>query len=93
LQNQDLKAIVLEILGELTETEIIEDKIVEPINGIFNMMSCKSAIKFGDELTYDGMVALINDLEKNDNKYTCVHGRPCVIELSFDELEKKFKRR
>ncbi len=56
-------------------------------------MSCKSAIKFGDELSLAGMQSLINDLRKNSNKYTCVHGRPCVIELSFDELEKKFKRK
>ena len=72
---------------------LIEDHISEPIDKILKMMSCRSAIKFGDPLSNEGMEALIDDLEKLGNQYTCVHGRPCVIEFTFIELEKMFKRR
>lgn len=92
LVDSEIKEIILELVGEMTESIIINDKISEPINRIFNMMACRSAIKFGDVLTEEGMTALINDLEKLNNKYTCVHGRPCVLEFSFSELKKMFKR-
>jgi len=84
--------IILQIVGELTESITLDDKITEPVDKIFKMMACRSAIKFGDRLTTEGMEALINDLEKLDNQYTCVHGRPCVIEFTFNELNKLFKR-
>jgi DNA mismatch repair protein MutL len=83
---------ILQIVGELTESITLDDKITEPVDKIFKMMACRSAIKFGDRLTTEGMEALINDLEKLDNQYTCVHGRPCVIEFTFNELNKLFKR-
>jgi len=93
LVKSDVREMILEIIGELTEAVVVEDKIVQPIDNILKMMACKSAIKFGDALTKEGMEALINDLERLQNKYTCVHGRPTVIEFSFDELKKMFKRK
>ncbi|MBT7007296.1 DNA mismatch repair endonuclease MutL [Candidatus Falkowbacteria bacterium] len=95
LINSDIKEVVLEITGGFTEDFVADDTISEPLNKIFNMMSCRSAIKFGDELSEDGMRALINDIERvedNKAKYTCVHGRPCVIEHTFDDLRKMFHR-
>ena len=92
LAKQELKQIVLQLLDELTETVVVEDKINEPVDKIFKMMACKSAIKIGDELSFEGMESLINDLEKLDNQYTCVHGRPCVVEFKFQELNNMFKR-
>jgi len=93
LVKSDVREMILEIIGELTEAVVVEDKIVQPIDNILKMMACKSAIKFGDALTREGMESLINDLERLQNKYTCVHGRPAVIEFSFDELKKMFKRK
>ena len=95
LVNHDIKEVILEIVGDMTENLVLDDKISEPLNKIFNMMSCRSAIKFGDELSEEGMKALINDLEAmkdNKAKYTCVHGRPVAVEFSYDELGKMFKR-
>jgi len=95
LVNHDIKEVVLDIVGDLTEQLVVEDKISEPLIKIFNMMACRSAIKFGDELSDEGMRALIRDLEsleENRAKYTCVHGRPCVVEFDFDGLKKMFHR-
>ncbi len=91
--NSDIKQIILQILGELTEMAIVDDLPSGPVEEIFKMMACKSAIKFGDELSIEGMEALVADLEKLSNHYTCVHGRPCAIEFKFSELEKMFKRK
>jgi len=93
LVNQDLKKIVLEIISDLEMSPAQDEMMPQAVDRIFKMMACKSAIKFGDLLTPAGMEALIEDLEKLGSQYTCVHGRPCVFNLSWAELEKIFKRR
>lgn len=93
LSQENIKEVVLSALAELTETFTVDDSISEPVGAIFKMMACKSAIKFGDALSVQGMEALFRDLEKSGNEYTCVHGRPCVIEFGFEEIKKMFKRK
>lgn len=55
-------------------------------------LACRAAIKAGQKLTVKEMEALINQMKELQNPYTCPHGRPTVIQLSFDELNKRFKR-
>ena len=52
------------------------------------MLSCKMAIKANMNISISEMEALINDLRKCDNPYTCPHGRPTTIKFSKDELLK-----
>ena len=56
------------------------------------MLSCKMAIKANMNISMEEMEALINDLRKCKNPYTCPHGRPTTIFYSNYELEKMFKR-
>lgn len=63
------------------------------IEQMLHFMACRSAVKFGQRLTYDEQVQLIYDLEKTERKFTCPHGRPTMIELTFDELDKRFGRK
>lgn len=56
------------------------------------MLSCKMAIKANMNISMEEMEALINDLRKCGNPYTCPHGRPTTIFYSNYELEKMFKR-
>ncbi|MGM0379154.1 MAG: DNA mismatch repair endonuclease MutL [Bacillota bacterium] len=55
--------------------------------------SCKSAIKASDKLDFLEIKELINLLKKLNDPYTCPHGRPIIISITKDELEKKFKRK
>ena len=55
--------------------------------------SCKSAIKAGEPLREDEMRELVDQLFGTENPYTCPHGRPIVLRISMDELEKRFHRR
>ncbi|MBM4117370.1 DNA mismatch repair endonuclease MutL [bacterium] len=54
---------------------------------------CKSAIKAGEPLREEEMRELVDQLFGTANPYTCPHGRPIVIRISMDELEKRFHRR
>lgn len=56
------------------------------------MLSCKSAIKAGDELTYGEMDYLVKLLFNTTNFGTCPHGRPIIYLLRVDELARKFYR-
>lgn len=56
------------------------------------MLSCKMAIKANTNISMEEMEALVNDLRKCENPYTCPHGRPTTIFYSNYELEKLFKR-
>ncbi|MBN2171875.1 MAG: DNA mismatch repair endonuclease MutL [Candidatus Krumholzibacteriota bacterium] len=54
--------------------------------------ACKSAIKAGEPLREEEMRNLVDRLFGTENPYTCPHGRPIVIRISMDELEKRFQR-
>ncbi len=55
---------------------------------------CKRlAVKGGQTLTIEEQRALLNDLENCQSPRTCPHGRPTMIHLSVDVLERQFGRR
>ena len=55
-------------------------------------MSCKAAVKGNMHLSAEEAKALIDELLSLDNPYHCPHGRPTMIVLSKQEMERKFKR-
>lgn len=55
-------------------------------------MSCKAAVKANDNLTFVEARALIESMLQLEDPFTCPHGRPTIIEISKQELDKKFKR-
>ncbi len=64
----------------------IEAKIIARI--------CKRAsIKGGEVLSHDEQYALLRDLEKCQSPRTCPHGRPTMIHLSANLLERQFGRK
>lgn len=55
-------------------------------------MACKSAVKAHNNLSNTEMQALIDDLRYLDEPFNCPHGRPTIIKMTLNDLEKKFKR-
>jgi len=56
------------------------------------MAACKAAVKAGDMLSLSEIEKLVVDLALTKMPYTCPHGRPTMIFMSFKELQKKFGR-
>lgn len=55
---------------------------------------CKRlAVKAGQALTPEEQRSLLNDLEACQSPRTCPHGRPTMIHLTVDALERQFGRR
>ena len=53
---------------------------------------CRHAVKANDALQEGELKRLIDDLRDCKMPYTCPHGRPTIIEMTYSELEKKFGR-
>lgn len=53
---------------------------------------CRHAVKANDLLSGPELENLVKDLRQCAMPYTCPHGRPTLIEMSYRELEKKFGR-
>ena len=82
-----MEEIIREILYQLQhekERDIRESMIIS--------MSCKGAIKANQKLVLEDMYPLVQKLHEI-GEYTCPHGRPIIMQLPFEELEKWFKRK
>ena len=55
-------------------------------------MACKAAIKGNMRISLVEANDLFDELLSLDNPYNCPHGRPTIIKMSRQEIEKKFKR-
>jgi DNA mismatch repair protein MutL len=87
----DLDEILQGLLNDIEENSTENLSEVEDI--VINYAACRGAIKFGQPLTKDEMIALIHEMEKIEHKqYSCPHGRPSKVEITFHDLEKQFKR-
>ncbi len=54
--------------------------------------ACHAAVKAGDQLATDEMQAVVEGLERCDLGLTCPHGRPTMILLTRDLLDRQFGR-
>jgi DNA mismatch repair protein MutL len=82
-------------LGALVEDfEEDETPLQNEIEAKLAARVCKRmAVKAGQLLSNEEQRALLMDLESCDSPRTCPHGRPTMIHLSVDMLERQFGRR
>lgn len=86
-----------------TETSILQDILDEFKNNqlrvkldasdnIAKSFSCKAAIKAGEKLSETEMRSLVDQLFATAMPYVCPHGRPVLIKVSLQELDRRFFR-
>ncbi len=81
------------ILGEiLDEYKLKLGSEVDMQERIAKSVACRASIMSGDRLSYDEMNALVDQLFSCETPYFCPHGRPTMITISLDELDKRFER-
>jgi DNA mismatch repair protein MutL len=89
------------VLGRLQVKELVQTilglgekrKLSEIQEEIITRMACRAAVMAGDIVTIVQMEGILHDLGQTEHPFTCPHGRPTIIKTSFEELEKKFKRK
>jgi DNA mismatch repair protein MutL len=65
----------------------------EALADIVDMMSCKAAIKAGDQLSRRELSDLLKRRKEIERSGSCPHGRPTTMRLTIEELEQRFGRR
>ena len=90
IKADDAEEFILEISKMLREMRTINPADLR--QEVLHMTACKAAIKAGQLLNMRQMRQLIIDLCNTEHPFTCPHGRPCMIEITTDELYKMFKR-
>ncbi len=69
-----------------------DNEAPEVITGRIATAACKAAVKGNHRMSRAEAVQMIDDLMKLENPYFCPHGRPVIIAMTKQEIEKKFKR-
>lgn len=54
--------------------------------------ACKGSVKFGQRLSRTEISTLFHRLFATSDPFRCPHGRPTLVEVTFEELEKRFGR-
>ena len=85
----DEKKIIKEIIDEFISTRKKYSSYKEALAASF---ACKAAVKAGDPMSKDEMVMLVNRLFSTEHPYYCPHGRPIIMQLSLEELDRRFER-
>ena len=87
----DTKELFMEILDAIDTVAVTA--IQEKEEKFIATIACKSAVKANMALDVQEVEALMNDLLKLPNPFTCPHGRPTAIKMTKMDIEKKFSRR
>lgn len=83
------KQFIIEIIDSLKNMNNMYDLKYDELAEI----ACKSAIKANDKIELMEVKSLLKQLGNCDNPFTCPHGRPVMVEMTKDEIEKLFKRK
>ena len=76
--------LIMDLKNEVEVKDLRENIIIS--------MSCKGAVKAGQRLDMFEMQNMVRRIHEV-GKYTCPHGRPIIVKLSRNDLDKMFGRR
>ena len=88
----DFREDVKNVLQKLLEDLKNENEIKDLRENIIISMSCKGAVKAGQKLDMGEMQNMVRRLHEV-GKYTCPHGRPIIVKLTKNDLDKMFGRK
>lgn len=88
LQNINVKTFIDDVLNNLD----FVSKDALQIKNFLATKACKAAVKGGQKLTDNEINKLMDEIISTKTPLLCPHGRPIVIKITIQELEKWFKR-
>ena len=85
-----------ELLRQIVEDLLSAGKAPQKrdlLDELLHMIACKAAVKFGDRLTAEEIDSLLAQRHVAQDGHHCPHGRPTMLRMTAEELEKQFSRR
>ena len=94
LDDDEVEGVVEEILDRATALDGVPESMTQELEEeLAASLSCRGAIKVNHHLSVEEQRALLEDLLATDNPYRCPHGRPIILRLSQEEMERRLGRR
>jgi DNA mismatch repair protein MutL len=83
-----------EMLDRATALDGVPERAAEELGEeLAASLSCRGAIKINHRLSPEEQRALLDDLVASENPFRCPHGRPIILRLSQEEMERRLGRR
>ncbi len=79
------EAFIIELVDDLLDETNWREKAVITL-------ACKSAIKAGRRLDNKQIQSLLEQLAAAENPFTCPHGRPIIVRIAEQEIQRRFGR-
>jgi DNA mismatch repair protein MutL len=89
----DITAVIRDLLDDLHGSRQSRDEVEVIRDRILTRMACHAALKSGQALHRDEMKRLIEEIRASQLAFTCPHGRPTMILITRDQLDRQFKRK
>ena len=90
----DAREMVVDLLDRATALDGVPERVAAEVEEeLAAGLSCRGAIKVNHRLGDAEQRALLDDLAETTNPYRCPHGRPIVLRLSQEEMERRLGRR
>ncbi len=86
----DEGSVLLGMLDDLAENR--ETKRLPLRDKVLATFACRAAIMQGKKLSVPEMRALMDQLFATTRPYTCPHGRPSLMRIGLDDLDRRFGR-
>ena len=84
------RRILQDVVDEFKNNE--HASTIDVRDNLAKSFACKAAVKAGDKLNTDEMISLIEHLFLTKMPYVCPHGRPIMIKIPLEELDRRFGR-
>jgi len=81
--------IIKDIIDQYKKTKKADSEFIEYLAATY---ACKAAIKAGDKLDSTECRELVDKLFSTKHPYYCPHGRPIIVNLTINDLDKRFER-
>jgi DNA mismatch repair protein MutL len=84
----EARQIFLALLEEMKEERLADRK-----GALLATLACRTAVKAGQRLAFEKMNYLVEELFKTSNPSLCPHGRPVVLKIDRNRIEKEIRRK
>ncbi|MCE1248366.1 MAG: DNA mismatch repair endonuclease MutL [Firmicutes bacterium] len=90
-RNLDRKETLMAVMEEAAEGEPYRN-LTAFFEKLRSTIACKASVRAGDSLTLEEMNKLVNELVSMDYSNYCPHGRPVVVKISREHMDRMFHR-
>lgn len=79
-----------EVVMKLISEQNLNSEVI--IDDLAKLLACKHSLKANHYIKEAEANQLVDDLRKCNRPYTCPHGRPIIVNISIEEIERLFNR-